>query len=269
MFDLSLIAHAPILSLAIGLFAVTAVAISKSGFGGAAGSLATPIMLVVFAPTQALGILLPLFIVIDLWVVWFWRHLGVRRIIIAMTVTGLFGQLTGWLLLRYGAINDDILTLFIAFLALYTGGKYFVKLAFSVQTVQAIRAEIRAYRRRLTSRALIWCSLSGFSSFVSLTGGIPAQVYLLPLNLPRQLFVATMAWYLLFLNLAKVPLYGELSFITPSTITLSLILLPAVPVGIMIGRYLNRTLSDKVFYIITHILLILLGCQILWRYLSS
>lgn len=269
MLDFSLIAHAPILSLAVGLFAVTAVAISKSGFGGAAGSLATPIMLVIFAPTVALGILLPLFIIIDLWVVWFWRHLGVRRIIIAMTITGLLGQITGWLLLRYGAINDDILTLFIALLALYTGGKYFLKMAISVQTKQAIRAEIRAFRRRLVSRAVIWCSLSGFSSFVSLTGGIPAQVYLLPMHLPRQLFVATMAWYLLFINLAKIPLYGELSFISVQTMTLTLLLLPAVPVGIMIGRILNRILSDKLFYIITHLLLILLGCQILWRAVVS
>ena len=31
-----------------------------------------------------------------------------------------------------------------------------------------------------------WCGFSGFSSFVALTGGIPAQIFLLPLKLERQ-----------------------------------------------------------------------------------
>ena len=35
-------------------------------------------------------------------------------------------------------------------------------------------------------KGLGWCSLSGFSSFVALTGGIPAQIFLLPLKLDRE-----------------------------------------------------------------------------------
>lgn len=266
MFDLSLLAPAPYLSVIVGLCAILSVSISKAGFGGALGSLSMPIMLLVFVPTKALGILLPLFLVIDVWVVWHWRRLGVRRIIIIMTVCGLLGQAIGWALLSYGAIDDRLLILFISLLALYTGGKYFLKKLATTASAQSARAEVVRYRSKLLSRALLWCNLSGFSSFVSLTGGIPAQVYLLPLGLSRQLFVATMAWYLLFLNLAKIPFFTDLAFITPSTLSVSLLLLPAVPVGIMLGRWANKAMSDGIFYFITHIMLMILGVQLLWRY---
>lgn len=266
MLDFSLLEGAPLITLLIGFVAVAGVSISKAGFGGALGSLSTPIMLLIVSPTVALGILLPLFIIIDLWVVWFWRHLGVRRIIIFMTVTGLLGQIIGWALLRMGTLNDAFLLLFIALLALYTGLKYFGSRFVATKSATAIRAVVKSYRKRIARRALLWCTLSGFSSFVSLTGGIPAQVYLLPLQLPRQLFVATMAWYLLFLNLAKIPFFNDLSFINASTLTLSALLMPAVPVGIIVGRWLNKSTNDSVFYLVTHTMLVLLGLQLLWRY---
>ena len=266
MFDTTLIAQAPIMSLLIGLVAVLSVSISKAGFGGAMGSLSMPIMLLIFTPTLSLGILLPLFIIIDIWVVWSWRHLGSRRIILFLTISGLLGQLLGWALLRIGAIDDNFLTLFISLLALYTGGKYFIAKMFYTQSAQAARAVIKHYRERVISRAVLWGGLSGFSSFVSLTGGIPAQVYLLPLGLSRQMFVSTMAWYLLFINLAKIPFFTNLSFIDASTLTVSAMLLPAVPVGILIGRWANRTMSDTIFYVITHALLIILGLQLFGRF---
>ena len=86
----------------VASMAVIAVAISKAGFGGAMASLSAPIMLLAFTHHN-LCVLLPL-LVADIWVVWFW-HLGVRRIIIVMTVTALFGH-TGWFMLHYGALDD-------------------------------------------------------------------------------------------------------------------------------------------------------------------
>lgn len=267
MLDFSLLQGAPILTLLIGFLSVAAVSISKAGFGGALGSLAAPIMLFILPPSVTLGVLLPIYIIIDVWVVWFWRHLGVRRIIIFMTICGVLGQLIGWALLRLGTLNDALLLLFIALLALFTGGKYFWSRFIATKSVTVIRSVVKSYRERIFSRALLWCTFSGFSSFVSLTGGIPAQIYLLPLQLPRQLFVATMAWYFLFINLAKIPLFNDLSFVNASTLTFSALLLPAVPVGIIAGRWLNKSMNDRVFYFVAHAMLVILGLQLLWRYI--
>ena len=269
MIDLSLLSEQSYGGFFVASMAVIAVAISKAGFGGAMASLSAPIMLLAFTPSQSLGVLLPLFLVADIWVVWFWRHLGVRRIIIVMTVTALFGQFIGWLMLHYGALDDRWLMFFIGVMALLTSGKYLLTQLGSLAVTSRQKALVRVYRRHILSRALLWCTLSGFTSFVSLTGGITSQIYLLPLQLPRQLFVATMAWFFLFINLAKVPFFTELAFMSSATWTYSILLLPFVPIGIVVGRWLNQVMSDRFFYIAVHILLGILGMQLIMRFVQG
>ena len=266
MIDFSLVSEASYFGFFIGILSVIAVAVSKAGFGGALASLSAPIMLIAFTPTQALGILLPLFLITDVWVVWFWRHLGVRRIIMFMTIAGLLGQLIGWAMLHFGALDDSMLRLFIGLMAILTALRYFMTQFGASKKVQTIRVRARAFRRKIASRAFLWCGLSGFTSFVSLTGGIPAQIYLLPLALPRQLFVATMAWFFLFINLAKIPFFADLQIMSAATFTLSALLLPFIPIGIILGRWMNKNLTDRLFYILVHFLLLGLGLQLLVRF---
>ena len=135
--------------------------------------------------------------------------------------------------------------------------------------VQTIRVRARAFRSKIASRAFLWCGLSGFTSFVSLTGGIPAQIYLLPLALPRQLFVATMAWFFLFINLAKIPFFADLQIMSAATFTLSALFLPFIPIGIILGRWMNKNLTDRLFYILVHFLLLGLGLQLLVRFFTG
>ena len=269
MADLSLLADAPLFSIFIGIISVLAVAISKAGFGSAFGSLAAPIMLFAFEPAIALGILLPLFLLTDIWLVWTWRHVGVRRIIIVMTICAVIGQICGWAVLRFGAMDDGLLVLFISVMAILTSLRYFIDMISKNTKGLYVREMIRVYRKRIVSRAIFWCGLSGFSSFVSLTGGIPAQIYMLPLGLPRQLFVASMAWYFLFINLAKIPFFTDLDFISAQSLTVSLILMPMVPIGIAIGRWLNHIMSDKLFYLTAHCLLLILGVQLFMRFVRG
>ena len=122
-------------------------------------------------------------------------------------------------------------------------------------------------RQRIWQRAMVWCSLSGFTSFVSLTGGIPVQVYLLPLQLKRQLFVATMAWYFLFINLFKVPFFVDLGLVTAQSLSLSALLAVFVPLGVMMGRWMNKHLSDKLFYNVAYLCLLGLGMHLIYRFM--
>ena len=74
------------------------------------------------------------------------------------------------------------------------------------------------------------------SSFVSLSGGIPAQVFLLPHGLVRQAFVGTLSVYFFVINIAKIPFYMEIGIFTEETIQISLWLALVIPVGVLIGR---------------------------------
>ena len=171
-----MMASAPFLFWALAIAAVTAVAISKSGFGGAMGSLSVPILLFVLPPKAALGVMLPLFLVIDIWVVYVWRRMLNRRILLIMCLFGLSGQMVGWLLFDY--LSDVLLTGLIGGIAVITALNYLRRRIWPGTHTTAEIATIVA--RRIWQRGFLWCGLSGVSSFVSLSGGIPAQVFLLP-----------------------------------------------------------------------------------------
>ena len=66
------------------VLSVLAVSISKAGFGGALGSLSVPIIIFVLPPKQAIGVLIPLFLVTDIWVVYIWRNILEKLILLVM-----------------------------------------------------------------------------------------------------------------------------------------------------------------------------------------
>ena len=82
----------------LAVLSVLAVSISKAGFGGALASLSVPILIFVLPPKQAIGVLLPLFLVTDIWVVYIWRNMLEKRILLVMCTFGILGQIVGWLL---------------------------------------------------------------------------------------------------------------------------------------------------------------------------
>ena len=117
--------------------------------------------------------------------------------------------------------------------------------------------------KRILQRGAIWCGLSGISSFVSLSGGIPAQIFLLPHALPRQTFVGTLCVYFFVINMVKIPFYIEIGIFSESTLTISLWLLLVIPIGVFIGKWLNTHLSDQIFYDISHLGLLVMGAKLL------
>ena len=255
-----MMASAPVFFWALALTAVIAVAISKSGFGGALGSLSVPILLFVLPPKAALGVMLPLFLLIDVWVVYVWRRMLDRRILLIMCLFGLLGQLVGWLLFDY--LSDALLTGLIGGVAIITALNYLRRRIWpGKRTTTEIAAIVT---RRIWQRSFLWCGLSGVSSFVSLSGGIPAQVFLLPHGLARQAFVGTLCVYFFVINLAKIPFYFEVGMFSQQTMVVSALLIPVIPVGVFIGRWLNARMSDRIFYDISHAILLLMGAKLIY-----
>ena len=240
--------------------AVFAVAISKSGFGGGIGSLSVPILLIVLPPKPMLGVLLPLFLVIDVWVVYLWRRMLDRRILLIMCGFGLVGQFVGWLLFDY--LSDRVLTLLIGIIAVVTAANYARRRAWPDKKTSG---EIAAFvARRIWQRGALWCGLSGISSFVSLSGSVPAQIFLLPHGLARQAFVGTLCVYFFIINLAKVPFYIDVGIFSQQSFYVALFLLPVIPFGVFSGRWLNQRMSDRFFYDFSHLILLIMGCRLVF-----
>ena len=173
-----------------------------------------------------------------------------------MVIGGLLGQLLGWICFEY--LEDKYILILIGILALITSIRYFKGIFFQNKTIYKIK-NIKSS----LSRAIGWCGFSGFSSFVALTGGIPAQIFLLPMGLERQLFVGTMSFYFLIINLAKLPFFFDLQLFTSTSIMLSIVVLPILLIGIYLGKLLNKKLSDRLFYHISHSALFLCGLNLI------
>lgn len=259
MLDVSIITGAPVGFFVFGILATLLVAISKAGFGGAMGSLSLPLMLLALPPSLALSVLLPVFLLCDFYVGWKYYRRAIRRIVIVMTLAACLGQVAGWLL--YKQINAEALMFVIGGLAILTAARYFWRLYRPAENAGLARAALRQLRRRI-DRALGWMGLAGIASFISLTGGIPSQIYLLPLNLPRAYYVGTMGWSFLLVNLAKLPFFIELGLFDAASLTASLALAVFVPLGLALGVWLNRAMNDALFYHISHGFLLLLGAKL-------
>ena len=260
MVDFSIIAAAPIGFFFFGILSTLLVAISKAGFGGALGSLSLPLMLVVLSPGPALSVLLPIFLLCDFFVGWKYYRFAVRRIVIVMSLAACLGQVLGWLL--YKQINSESLVFIIGCLAIFTATRYFWGLYQPAEDIGLARAALRLLRRRI-DRALGWMGLAGVTSFISLTGGIPSQIYLLPLKLPRAYYVGTMGWSFLLINLAKLPFFIELGLFNAASLTATLALAGFVPIGVACGVWLNRVMNDAWFYNISHGFLLLFGLNLI------
>jgi uncharacterized membrane protein YfcA len=107
-------------------------------------------------------------------------------------------------------------------------------------------------------------SFAGISSTLAHAAGPIIAMYLLPLNLPRQLFVGTCAIYFFLLNTAKLPAYFQAGMFQQASVAFSLRFVPVVIAGALFGFWVNRKLSDRLFSSIVYLITFLLGWYILF-----
>ncbi len=253
--------------------AVFLVAIAKSGFGGALGALSAPILFTILPVKLVLGILLPLYLITDLWAIWIWRGYCVLKVLKILAFYSILGQILGYFLFSFvdslemslstiTVKGDDILKIFIGIIALLSSLKYWSDYFWS-NSNKPNKLGKRNARKKLNFRASIWGTISGFSSFISLTGGIPIQILMLPMQIHRFFFVGTLCWYFLIINIAKVPLFVNLEIITLKTLLISLVLIPIIPIGVILGKWLNKKMTQKLFYHFANIVLFFLGIRLI------
>lgn len=257
MIGFEILADAPFLFWTMAAMSVLMLSVAKSGFGGALATTSVPIMLFVLPPKLALAVLLPMFLITDIGVLFIWYRFCNWRIVSIMCLFALLGQVAGWLLFDY--FTDVMLTGLIGIVAVVTGIKYWIDV-FKDKAASVLAAYVD---QRIWQRAALWCGLSGISSFISLSGGIPAQIFLLPHRVSRQVFVGTFSVYFMVIDLLKTPLYLQLDLFSVNSLHVSAMLLPVVPIGVFLGWWLNKRMSDRIFYHISHGVLLFMGLKLL------
>ncbi|SLN26655.1 Sulfite exporter TauE/SafE [Roseovarius gaetbuli] len=242
---------------AIGVFAALFAGISKGGFGSGAAFAGAAILAIVISPGVALGLMLPILMLIDLASLRaYWRQWSGRDAAL-LVVGGLPGVALGVVLLQ--RTDADVLRLLI-------GG---IAIGFVLWQL-AMRAGLR---RRSTRPMPVWGGalagmVAGFTSFVSHAGGPPAAVYLLSRGLDKTRYQATTVLVFWALNMAKAVPYAMLGLFTRDTLLFALALAPFALLGAWIGVRAHRRVPERVFFAITYILLVVTGVKLVWDGLS-
>ena len=106
--------------------------------------------------------------------------------------------------------------------------------------------------------------MSGFTSFISHAGGPPAAVYLLGRGLTKVEYQATTVILFWWINIFKLPSYAFLGLLNQKMLVVGFTLIPFALLGTWMGAKANRLISEKMFFLVTYILLIIAGVKLIY-----
>lgn len=90
--------------------------------------------------------------------------------------------------------------------------------------------------------------LGGFATMIGNVAGPIFAIYLLAMHLPKNSFIGTGAWFFLIINFTKFPLHIFIwKTISWNTLTLDILLLPGIAAGALLGVWLVKKFSDKLY----------------------
>ena len=105
---------------------------------------------------------------------------------------------------------------------------------------------------------------AGFTTMVANASGPIMVMYLLALRLPKLLFIGTAAWFFFAVNLFKVPFGLSLGLIAPTSVSVSLRLIPFAIVGALFGRRLVHAIDQQLFERLALGLTLVAAIRLLW-----
>ena len=234
-------------------FAVLLTGISKSGLGGALGGLAVPFMSMWISPREAVAVMLPILIAMDLVGIRAWRGKADWAELRLLIPSALVGIALGTL--AFGVMSDRLVT----------GAVGAIAVAFAIDRILR-RGSKTAAGPRERRRGFAWLcgGGAGFTSTLAHAGGPPIMIYLLSRQLPKQAFAATSVFFFAVINLAKLPFYLGLDLFNRDTLLMSAMLLPLVPLGVFLGMRLLAKIPERPFYLFATAALGLSGVKLMW-----
>ncbi|CAN7754510.1 sulfite exporter TauE/SafE family protein [Pseudorhodoferax sp. LjRoot39] len=224
--------------------------LSKSGFGAGLGSLAVPLMALAIPVPQAAALLMPVLLLTDILSVAAFRRDIDKALLWLLIPFGLLGTLVGTALFRV-LDGRTVSTLVGVFTLLFLAQRWLFP-------PRADSPPPPRWAGRLLA------TVSGFTSFVSHTGGPPLNAYVIPLRLAPVQFAATMAVFFFCINLSKWVPYTWLGLFDARNLATSLLLLPFAPLGVWAGVRIARRIPASLFYRLINIGMLLTGLKLLW-----
>jgi uncharacterized membrane protein YfcA len=233
----------------LGALAAFLVGASKGGLP-MVGVLGVPIMALVMPPVAAAALLLPVYIISDMVGLWAYRKQYDKRNLLILLPAMIFGVGVGW---ATASITQEwMVTLLVGVIGLF----YCITVVLKRSDAAPKPADI--------PRGVFWGTLTGFTSFVSHTGGPPYQMYVLPQKLEKMVFAGTSTIAFAVINLVKVVPYWALGQFNPGNLELAALLSPLAIVGALLGYKLTAIIPEKLFFRFVEVALFVLSVKLIY-----
>lgn len=211
------------------------VGFSKTGIGGSL-IIAIPLLASAFGGKDSTGILLPMLLVGDLFAIWYYRRSVQWRNVFTPLPWAVIGLALGVIVGNY--ISDRTFVALIGIIVLCCLGI----LIYTEKKGKDFKVPNDAWFYILVG------ILSGFASMIGNAAGPIFSIYLLALGFKKNNFMGTNAWFFLIINLTKLPLQIFVWHnIGISSLTTTIIMIPVITLGAVIGYFVLKKINEKYF----------------------
>lgn len=242
-----------VVTIAVMTVAVIILGLSKGGFAGI-GMVSTPMVAAATDPITAVGLILPILLVQDAVAMTLYRREFDRTLLFRLIPGGLLGIVFAYYLAS--TVPDWGIKLVL-------GAVSFV---FAVWQIIVLLRGIRGLRVQGTLDpvfGLLAGIASGFASSIAHAGSPPFQIYVMPKQLKKEIYVGTSVMFFASLNAMKLPSFAALGLMTPTSLKFSAVFIPLAILSSWLGAWLIRRIQVRSFNMIITIILFVIGIILL------
>jgi uncharacterized membrane protein YfcA len=234
--------------------AATLVGMSKGGLP-LVGMLCVPVLSLVISPVTAAGLLLPVFVLSDVFGLYAYRREFDSRVLAILVLPMTLGVGIGWA--TASVVPEQVVTLLVGLIGA----------AFALNLI--LRPRLASGGPASVAKGAIWGTLSGFTSFVSHAGAPPYQVFVLPLGLSKTVFAGTSTIIFAYVNAIKLIPYYALGQLNTGSLRTALVLMPIAAVAVFAGVRLVKILPEALFFRLVTWALLAVSAKLIWDGISG
>lgn len=237
----------------LAVLAAMFVGLSKGGLS-ALGVLGVPLLSLVISPVTAAGLLLPIFVLSDMFGLYAYRKSFDRRVVAIIVAGSTVGIGLGWMTAQ--VVPEWLVTLLVGLI-----GATFA-------ASRLIRKPATEARHAAVAPGLFWGGLAGFTSFISHAGAPPYQVYTMPLRMPKAVFAGTSTLCFAYMNAVKLIPYWALGQLSTQALAVSAKLAVPAVASVFLGVWLVKIIPERIFFAIVTWALLLISFRLIWQALA-
>ncbi len=215
------------------------------------GMLAVPVMALVMSPVMAAGLLLPVYVVSDMFGLYAYRHAFDRRVLAIVIPGATVGIGIGWA--TASLVPEAAVTLVVGVIGF----------VFALNLILR-RPVVAEPKRAEVAPGLFWSAVAGFTSFVSHAGAPPYQVYTLPLGMTKAVFAGTTTIAFAAINLVKLVPYYALGQLNVGNLKVAAVLSVPAALAVFVGLRVVMVLPERLFFRLVTWALLLISIKLIW-----